>query len=577
MKRWILPFVELYKGRMALNVLFAVLGIGSGAMLLFLSGYLISKTSLQPENILLVYVPIVAVRAFSISQAVFPYLEKLVGHHIVLKILAHYRNMLYEIIEPQALMLESRYRKGDLLSVSVDDIEKLQDFYIRTLFPAVSSVVIYAAMVATFGIFDLGFMLLMMALLGIMIFLVPLLSYSIMKRRHTKIKQKRTALYQHVTDALFGQLDWMVSGRVDELKNRTRHDDQALQREESRVHQWHLVRDIALRLVAGGIIISTMIWVNMQVNEQAMSKAVIAAFVLMMFSVTDALLPASPALEEAPVYMESVRRMNQLCAGESEAEVQKTDAFITEKEPSANPVLHMENLHYQYQTDEADVIDNVNWTIAPGEKIALLGKSGSGKSTLLKLLAGVLNPKSGRVLLDGSTMTEAYLGKKVSVLNQHPHLFNTTIVNNVRIGREDATEDEIVAALEQAQMMDVINTLPKGIHTQMEEMGKRFSGGERHRIAFARLLVQNTPILLLDEPTTGLDPVTEQALLTTMLDAAVSKTVVLVTHHLASAELMDEIVFLENGKIKRSGSHRKLMAESKAYRTLYEMDTGIPV
>ncbi|MUV36383.1 ATP-binding/permease protein CydD [Lentibacillus sp. JNUCC-1] len=112
MKTWILPYIRFYKGRIALNVLFSVLGVGSGAMLLFISGYLISKSALRPENIMLVYVPIVAVRALSISQAVFPYLEKLTGHNVVLRILAYYRNKLYDIIEPQALMLRSRFQTG---------------------------------------------------------------------------------------------------------------------------------------------------------------------------------------------------------------------------------------------------------------------------------------------------------------------------------------------------------------------------------------------------------------------------------------------------------------------------------
>lgn len=204
MKTWILPYIKLYKGRMSLNILFAMLGIASGAMLLFVSGYLISKTALQPENILLVYVPIVAVRMFSITQAVFPYLEKLVGHNVVLRILAYYRSKLYDIIEPQALMLRSRYQTGDLLSVVADDIEKLQDFYIRTLFPAVTSVIIYGVIVIVFGAFDFIFMLLMMAMLGIIVFLIPLLSYRIMKRQHTIIKQERRTLYQYITDALFG-------------------------------------------------------------------------------------------------------------------------------------------------------------------------------------------------------------------------------------------------------------------------------------------------------------------------------------------------------------------------------------
>lgn len=248
---------------------------------------------------------------------------------------------------------------------------------------------------------------------------------------------------------------------------------------------------------------------------------------------------------------------------------------MTQDAPTSHPFIYLQDVHYSYNEQDDVVIDYLNLSIQPREKIALLGKSGSGKSTLLKLIAGVIKPDVGHVRLDTTDVKQAFLSEKISVLNQQPHLFNTTIANNVRVGREDATEEDIINVLHQAQIMDLINTLPHGIHTQVEEMGKRFSGGERHRIAFARLLIQNTPIMLLDEPTTGLDPVTEQALITTMLEAAKDKTVILVTHHLTGAELMDQILFLENGRIKRSGSHQQLIKEDSEYRTLYRMDEGI--
>src|SRR5699024_5731668 len=137
MNKWIYTYIKQFKARMSLTILFGFLGILSGAMLLFVSGYLISKSSLRPENIMIVYVPIVSVRAFSISQAVFPYLDKLISHDVVLRILADYRKKLYSFLEPQALILKSRFQTGDILSVLAEDIEKLQDFYIRTLFPSI--------------------------------------------------------------------------------------------------------------------------------------------------------------------------------------------------------------------------------------------------------------------------------------------------------------------------------------------------------------------------------------------------------------------------------------------------------
>lgn len=568
MSEWIIPYIKKHKGRMTLTVFFAILGVTSGAMLLFVSGYLISKSSLRPENIMLVYVPIVSVRAFSIGQAVFPYLDKLVSHDIVLRILADYRKRLYNLLEPQALFLQSRYQTGDILSVLSDDIEKLQDFYIRTLLPSFVGVVIYGIFVIVLGFFDWMFMLMMVGFLGVIVFVIPFISYFMMKKNHILIKEKRGDLYQHFTDAMFGQLDWLVSGRVQEVISKVTNKNNMLINKENKLNNWHHIRDAFLRFIAGLAIIAMIVWANFQAGEGTISATVIAAFVLMMFSITDALLPLSDAVEEIPTYMDSLRRMERLQESKSE----EAEVIEAPNAPFNKPTIQIKNLSYQYDTVSKPIIDNLSLTIESGEKIAILGKSGTGKSTLLKMLAGLIKPNEGKIYLDDMEMNSGYLANAVSVLNQKPHLFHTTIANNVRIGKATATEEEIKQVLKQAQVMEMIDQLPNGIYTQMDEMGKRFSGGERQRVAFARVLIQDTPIILMDEPTTGIDPRTERDLLRTILGAAKEKTIIWITHHLAGAELMDKIIFLDDGKIKLCGSHHHLMKTSEYYRTLYQMD-----
>src|SRR5699024_146444 len=562
MNEWILPYVKENKGRMALTVLFGLLGVASGVMLLFVSGYLISKSSLRPENIMIVYVSIVSVRAFSIGQSVFPYLEKVVSHDIVLRILADYRKRLYWFLEPQALFLQSRFQTGDVLSVLADDIEKLQDFYIRTLFPSIVGIIVYGVFALVLGFFDLMFMLMMLGLLGIVVFLVPFLSYFIMRKNHVAIKKERGKLYQHMTDAMFGQLDWLLSGRVREVTQMVADENRTLIDKENSVNKWHHIRDASLRFVVGISIILVMMWADQLAGDGLISPTVIAAFVLMMFSIADALLPISDAVEETPTYLDSLRRIQQLDERISE---QAISAPMNEASFD-DPEIRIENVSYTYDEGSRNVVDNLSLTIEPGKKIAILGKSGTGKSTLLKLLAGVIEPNEGNIYIDDTEMGRAYLAEAVSVLNQKPHLFHTTIANNIRIGKANATENEIKDVLEQAQILDMVEQLPKGIHTQMDEMGKRFSGGERQRIAFARVLIQDTPIILMDEPTTGLDPITESDLLKTILAAAKEKTIIWVTHHLAGAELMDDIIFLDDGNIKLQGSHNQLMETNGYYR-----------
>ena len=194
--------------------------------------------------------------------------------------------------------------------------------------------------------------------------------------------------------------------------------------------------------------------------------------------------------------------------------------------------IKLENVSYRYPESNETVLHDVSLTIEAGKKIAILGRSGVGKSTLLKLLTGALQPTTGTVLLAGQEANQALLSTTISILNQKSHLFDTTVGNNIRIGRPEASDEEIWDVVEQAQLHRLLSSLPLGLKTPMEEMGHRFSGGERQRIAFARVLLQQTPIVIFDEPTIGLDPKTEHALLQTMFSAAKEKTVIWVTHHL---------------------------------------------
>src|SRR5699024_9627577 len=196
--------------------------------------------SLRPENIMIVYVPIVSVRAFSIGQAVFVYLEKLVSHDIVLRILEKMRSRLYKIVEPQALFLSSRYQTGDLLGVLSDDIEHLQDFYIRTIFPSILGLVTYGTFAVVLGIFDWVFDLLM---LGVLNFFMPLHSLMITRRHHIKQKQRINGLYRQLTDAIFGQVDWQASGRTDEIFAQVNTNDEQFNKTENQLRKWKHSRE----------------------------------------------------------------------------------------------------------------------------------------------------------------------------------------------------------------------------------------------------------------------------------------------------------------------------------------------
>lgn len=571
MSMWVKPYLKKFRVRILLSILFGFLGVASGAMLLFVSGYLISKSALRPENIMIVYVPIVSVRAFSIGRAVFLYVEKLISHDITLRILEKMRSKLYRIIEPQALFLRSRFQTGDLLGVLADDIEHLQDLYLRTLFPSIVGLMLYVIMAITFGVFDLAFAVLVLLMFGILVFLVPFLSFVKMKKKYPTIKKVRHHMYGQLTDALFGITDWLASGRVHEWTATFMDHDNKLLKTERNMQRFRQLRDACLQVVIGIIIILLIIWTSVQTSTENIQPTLIAAFVLMIFTVTEALMPISDAVEHIPSYNESINRLNNL---QAPYEITLNSQQTTQLDNKMVDIA-IKNVHFKYPSSHKDVLNNITLHIPAGRKVAVLGKSGTGKSTLLKLLAGALRPTSGSILVNGEEMNSHYLSSVVSVLNQKPHLFSTTILNNIRLGKENATDEEIQDVIERAQLSHLIESLPDGVNTQMREMGQRFSGGERQRIAFARVLLQDTPIILIDEATIGLDPLTERSLIQMMLEATKEKTVIWITHHLAGVEWMDDVLFLRDGQIAMHGSHEELLKENEHYQKLYQMDKGL--
>ncbi|AKR09004.1 thiol reductant ABC exporter subunit CydC [Bacillus thuringiensis] len=574
MSNWVKPYIKQNKGRMTLTIFLGLLGVSSGAMLLFISGYLISKSALRPENVMAVYVPIVATRAFSIGQAVFHYIERLVGHDVVLRILEKMRTKLYRIVEPQALFFRSRFQTGDMLGVLSEDIEHLQNLYLRTIFPSILALVVYSIFVLVIGAFDLVFAFIVGCMLAIIVFLLPFVSLLLMKKHHVTLKQGRSRLYQQLTDAVFGLSDWQASGRKGEFINEYVKQNDQLLKIEKRVKRWYHIRDSIIQLVVGIVVISMIIWTGNEAASEQIAPTVIAAFVLMTLSVTNALIPIADAIDRIPSYVESTHRLNGV---ESDSVLHdKMDLYGDNDYVEPRHVdIELNHVSYSYPDSNEIVLKDVSLQIKAGKKIAILGRSGTGKSTLLKLLAGALSPVNGQVVLNGERAHTNLLSKYISVLNQKPHLFDTTIGNNVRIGKPEATDEEIWKALEKAQLASHITSLPDGLQTKMHEMGKRFSGGERQRVAFARTLMQETPIIVLDEPTIGLDPKTELSLIETMFSATEEKTVIWITHHLVGIEHVDEVIFLDRGQIVMQGSHKQLLKENEKYRKLYELDKGI--
>ncbi|MEK4669502.1 thiol reductant ABC exporter subunit CydC [Niallia sp. FSL R7-0271] len=565
--KWIFPFMRENAGRILIILLLAILALGTGAMLTFTSGFLISRSAMPIENILMVYIPIVGVRAFGISRAVFSYLERLAGHDAVLRILSKMRIKLYRILEPQALFIKSRFKMGDMLGVLAEDIEQLQYIYLRTIFPTIAAFVLYIIVICSIGILDIPFAILMAIYLALLLIVFPICSLFLMRKKQTDYKQRRNGLYQRLTDSVLGITDWVISGRSGSFISSYEEDEVSAAQVNSRLTSFSRWRNFAQQAVSALVITSLLVWSAEQYAQGHIPATLIAAIVLVALPILDALLVVSEAFERIPGYQDSLNRLKKIENGaEQKISAQETAA----KEDSVH--IKLEQVSYSYTKADIPSVQNVSVDIPQGKRIAVIGRSGAGKSTLLKLIQGAIPAQVGRVSYNGKTACiQMDSSAIISVLNQNPHLFDTTLRNNVLLGSENAGDKELNEAINLAQLSDLVQKLPEGLDTFMQETGQRFSGGERQRVALARILLKDTPVVILDEPNASLDPRTEKELLQTIFTALEGKSVIWITHHLVGVEHMDEILFMEAGQIVMRGTHTELLKE-KRYRQLYELD-----
>ena len=563
---WVKPYLQRYKAPLMLAIFLGFCTFFSAGALMFNSGYLISKSASLPENILLVYVPIVLTRAFGVSRPVFRYIERLTSHNWVLKMTSKLRRKLYHTLEKDAMVFKQKYRMGDILGLLAEDIQYIQNLYLRTIFPLIIALILYAFIVIAVGVFSIFFALYLALLLFILVIVLPVWSVVVNGARQEREKTLKTELYTDLTDNVLGVADWIFSQRGSEYVDTHLQVEQELYQVQDQKRLFNRRVHVLFQLIYSFIVIGLIIWTSQRfVGNHGGAANWIAAFVLSAFPVVDAFVVLPEAMQESNVYKDSIERLNALDETPDEApkSIEVTDTRI-----------QVEDLSFSY--DHHLVLDRLDLTIEPGEKIAILGKSGSGKSTLASLIRGDLKPQNGLLTLGGVPTYQFgdAMSHYISVIQQAPYLFHTTILNNVRMANTNKSEEEVWQVLERVGLKKLVEQLPEGLHTMVDEAGLRFSGGERHRMALARILLQDTPIVLLDEPTVGLDPLTEQALIDTFFSQLQDKTVIWITHHLQGIEIMDRVIFIEDGRLEMSGTPAALAQNNARFQQLNAIDEG---
>lgn len=273
---------------------------------------------------------------------------------------------------------------------------------------------------------------------------------------------------------------------------------------------------------------------------------------------------------ELPKYLVAASRLYELL--DTPAEQQRQN--IAEPDRKCAAAIEMENVTFQYKSSNTPVFQQLNLRVGNGEKLAIVGGSGGGKSSLLKLLLEFEQKSSGDIYFYGNKI-EAFSQRAIrsfcSYVPQNCYLFDTTIGENVRMGRPEASPEELEEALENAYLKEFISSLPEGINTQVGEHGSRLSGGQRQRVAIARAFLKNAPIILLDEATSALDSQSENEVQRALLRLMEGRTSIVIAHRLSTIQHADRIIVLEDGRLIEEGNHNALLARKGRYAQLYDL------
>lgn len=527
---------------MVAGIILAVAVMIANALLMAISGWFIASMAVAGVtgaafNYIL---PAAAIRAFAILRTVGRYGERLVTHEAGFRVLALLRVWFFRRLEPLAPAGLERYTAGDVAGRLRSDVDALESLYLRIVLPLVTGVIailLAALFVAGWSLSAAAALLLCLLAAGL---LLPLLARRLATEPGRKAVEMAGELRSVVTEGLQGGEELLLLGAVELQAARVEKLSSQLVAEQEKLAKINGLTMAGGVVSAGLGLVAILAFAGPAVGSGTLSGPLLVMLLLFAGASFEAAAGMPNALQLLPGCREAIRRIRQL----ADAPLPVPEPLHPEALPSGYGIA-LHDVSFAYDP-AAPVLEHFSLSIRESERVALAGPSGCGKSSVAELLLR-FRPYQGSITLGGIEVQDLAsddLLQLIAAVPQRPHLFNTTIRANILLANPDATEEQLRQALEDAVLTDWVTSLPEGLETRVGEGGSAVSGGEARRIALARALLKDAPIVILDEPTEGLDLATEEKVVARLATLLVGKTVLIITHRPACLVLADRVVWM---------------------------------